>query len=187
VDGNDARAALVRSIHGNDAAEELTGRLSAERDAHRTFREVTRSPAARPDPDQLGGPGAQAALQLATGRPGAALRTVLWETAQGHHAGRYAQGLKEELGGMMVDTNPLSVEETMRLVQQRRDLDARSAARLARGVALGSKATTIRLAGTNGDYSGMYDEGPEEPAEEPEYGPYDPRDPTLGRLPGDWE
>src|SRR3546814_12786713 len=40
INGNDARADLLRTIHGNEAADQLSSRATGERDAQLTYKEA---------------------------------------------------------------------------------------------------------------------------------------------------
>src|SRR3546814_1942819 len=73
--------------------------------------------------------GTQVAGQLASGRPLAAAWTILTDAGRGR-IGRFGEQLTQELGQMLTDTNVSSVEEAMRLVEQRAATDEAFAARL---------------------------------------------------------
>jgi hypothetical protein len=190
INGNDGRTDLIRTIHGDDAADNLTRRTDLEREAHLTYRETHGNSATQGrgavDEGMDAQTGVQAAGQVAKGNLLSAAWTILTSTARGR-VGRYAEGLKRELALMLAETRPANVDQAMQLVEQRLQRDAIFRARMAQAAVEIGKVSTIGLAGHSGDRTDMYDQGPIGPAEEPEYGPYDPRDPTLGKLPGDFE
>lgn len=155
--GNDARMSLIRSIHGDDAADQLFARADAERQSHLTYREVqgSRRAGRMGEEDLDAANGLQAAGQLATGHPFRAAWTLLTDTKRGGF-GRYATDLKRELGEMLTATNVQDVEQAMRLVEQRAQTDAAFAARLQRATAELGRVGTIQAAGNSGDKTGMY-------------------------------
>jgi hypothetical protein len=158
INGNDARMDLVRTIHGDDAADQLFARAGAEREAHLTYREVQGSSrGARVGEEDLdAATGFQAARQLATGRPLQAAWTLLTDARRGAGFGRYATALKQELGQMLTATDVQDVEAAMRLVEQRARTDAAFASRLHRASVELGKVGTIQAAGNSGDETGLY-------------------------------
>lgn len=159
INANDARTDLIRTIHGPQRAGGLTRRAAAERDAHLTYREVFGNSATRGrqavDEGMAASTGTQVANQLASGRPLAAAWTILTDAGRGRF-GRFAEDLKAELGQMLTDTNVSSVEEAMRLVEQRAATDAAFAGRLQRAAAELTKVGTIQAVGQSGDETGLY-------------------------------
>src|SRR3546814_158335 len=99
--------------------------------------------------------GTQVAGQLASGRPLAAAWTILTDAGRGR-IGRFGEQLKQELGQMLTDTNVSSVEEAMRLVEQRAATDEAFAARLSQAASELSKVGVIQTVGQSGDETGMY-------------------------------
>src|SRR3546814_5815145 len=69
---------------------------------------------------------------------------------------RFGEQLKQELGQMLTDTNVSSVEEAMRLVEQRAATDEAFAARLSQAASELSKVGVIQTVGQSGDETGMY-------------------------------
>src|SRR3546814_11634078 len=97
--------------------------------------------------------GTQVAGQLASGRPLAAAWTILTDAGRGR-IGRFGEQLKQELGQMLTDTNVSSVEEAMRLVEQRAAPAEAFAARLAHPASTVSKARVTKQVGTSGHKHG---------------------------------
>jgi len=157
--GNDGRAALVRAIHGDQAAEALTQRLEAEQQAHLTFQAThgNSGTSGRPAIDQAMGAanGIQAAVQLAHGRPLAAAWTILSDAGHGRF-GRFGRQLREEMGRMLTDSGAQSTDDAMRLIADRMQRDAAFAHRLNRAASAMTRAGTIGTVGNSGDDSGMY-------------------------------
>ncbi|API58518.1 hypothetical protein BSL82_03685 [Tardibacter chloracetimidivorans] len=159
INANDARTDLLRSIHGDEATDQLMERATAERDAHLTYREVFGNSATRGrqavDEGMDATTGTQVATQLASGRPLAAAWTILSDAGRGRF-GRYGEDLKAELARMLTDTNVSSVEDAMRLVEQRAAMDAAFAEKLQKAAAELTKVGTIQAVGQSGDETGLY-------------------------------
>ncbi|HEX8573094.1 MAG TPA: hypothetical protein VF759_10115 [Allosphingosinicella sp.] len=158
INGNDARIDLVRAIHGDEAAEGLLARVTAEREAHLNYREAVRSPSAHLGEDDLAAASAalQAGRTLASGRPFAAVGGFIADAGRGRF-GRHGAQVREEVGQMLTTADADAVDRTMRGVQHRLDRDALSAQRLQRGAHTASRIGTVGLVGHDGDYSGMED------------------------------
>src|SRR3546814_18410242 len=105
---SDVCSSDLRTIHGNEAADQLSSRATGERDAHLTYKEVFGNSATANrqavDEGLDAATGTQVAGQLASGRPLAAAWTILTDQGRGL-IGRFGEQLKKELGQMVPETN----------------------------------------------------------------------------------
>ena len=153
--GNGNREALIRHIHGPDAADRLTVLTAAERGTHDTFRATDRTPSA------VGPEGSRdatastlnAGLKLAIGRPIAAAADVA-----GYVLGGGAQGSarRAEVARIMTTTGA-GAAEAMRLVAAQADRDELSTIARQRLSGQAAKVGAIQAVSNSGDDAGMYE------------------------------
>lgn len=153
--GNGNREALIRHIHGPEAADRLTALTAAERGTHDTFTATDRTPSAV-GPE--GGRDATASAlsagrKLAIGRPIAAAADVL-----GHVLGGGTQGSAQraEVARIMTTTGA-DASQAMRLVAERADRDLMATMGRQRVSGQLAKVGAIQAVGNSGDDTGMYE------------------------------
>src|SRR3546814_3643640 len=98
---SDVCSSDLRTIHGNEAADQLSSRATGERDAHLTYKEVFGNSATANrqavDEGLEAANGTQVAGKLASERPRAAAWTILTDEGRGRLE-RFGEALKQELG-----------------------------------------------------------------------------------------
>lgn len=156
--GTNSRLDLIREVHGEEAAQALTDRLQAEREAFLTYGTVHGgSPtAARQMVDGDGLPTVvTAAGQAARGNllsAAVSLAGSAWQRTLGQHS----QAVKAELADMLTNTDPQDVDATMRVVQDRLDTDNAFRARVQAAADEWGKGSAFQAVGNSGDDSEMY-------------------------------
>ena len=157
--GNDTRSALIRQIHGPEAADRLNALTANEKDAHLTYREVFGN-SMTANRDAVDNGMSEEALLHA----GAHLANGNWKSAAGSfmsgvmtgRLGRYGHALKAELGRVLTEAEPANVAEAMKAVQARADKDVAFAAKLRSFSDGAGRQSAIHIVGNSGDETGMY-------------------------------
>ena len=159
LDRNDTRFDLIRTIHGDDAANSLSDRIAAEREAHLTFKKVQSGSQTADhlavDDGMAGDAINRSAGHFAAGNYPRAAWSLIGEVMQGRFSS-YGNELKSKLGAMLTEQNPQSVEETLGLVAELMKKDAKFSKQLQDAEAHMSKIAPMALIGQSGDEDGAY-------------------------------
>lgn len=161
IAGTNNRTALIRQIHGPEAAERLDGLVAGERDGHLTFKEVfgnsKTSDRNAVDEDISAEALMDTALQAATASPWGAFKAAT-KGAWNASAGKADKALKTQMGEMLTETDPQRVTDFMQDIDRRIATDARFKSRVGRVTASLSKTGVVQGVGNSGDRTGIYDD-----------------------------